>query len=238
MKCFSLRTSAQSCYRKSQMRSLAISTVKLSSLQEIADALNAGTHPKLLELINAWKDSGPNLQKMWASDPTLQRTWQAAIRVTYCPSESGRADLRLELQPVDDYGAMLKRYYHRRDPEEAQKLMRAELEDYRLFVSLTLQPRWEDLAGPCDRCHKYFVKKRTTQKVYCSRRCGNAATARIRTTEQRRQEHKKRLERARKAGKLWKPKVGIDWKLFVSGKTGLSSKWLTRAINRGELRNR
>ena len=113
------------------MKPLALSTAGLASLQAFADALNDGAHPKLLQLIANMKKS--DLKKMWGDDLILQRMWREAIRVEYRPNECRGAALELRLESVDDYGAMLKRYYHRRDPEEAQKLMRAEQEDYRLL---------------------------------------------------------------------------------------------------------
>ena len=67
------------------------------------------------------------------------------------------------------------------EPQEVEK--RAELLAALLFHVGTLNPEWHKLAGPCARCGRYYLKKRASQKVYCSRRCGNAATAIERTRE-------------------------------------------------------
>jgi hypothetical protein len=63
--------------------------------------------------------------------------------------------------------------------------------------------------------------------VYCSRRCGSLASAKKSTRERLNQEHKQNIERARKAIREWTPSDG-DWKEFVSKRTGLTVKWVSR----------
>jgi len=62
---------------------------------------------------------------------------------------------------------------------------------------------------------------------------------RARSSRQRSQtqEGAQRPPEARKALRRWKKKDG-DWKAFVSKKTGLSVKFITRATNKGELKGR
>jgi hypothetical protein len=104
------------------------------------------------------------------------------------------------------------------------------------FGALTVL-EWEKLGGPCARCQKYYIKRRASQKVYCSRNCGNATTATLRTAEQRDRERKENLRRAEKAIQQWKRSAKrTKWKDFVSKRTGLTSKWLTRAIGRNDLK--
>jgi hypothetical protein len=104
------------------------------------------------------------------------------------------------------------------------------------FGALTVLD-WHKLGGPCGRCQKYYIKRRASQKVYCSRRCGNATTATLRTAEQRDRERKEKLQRAQKAIQQWKLSAKrTKWKEFVSKKTALTSKWLTRAIGRNDLK--
>ncbi len=53
--------------------------------------------------------------------------------------------------------------------------------------------------------------------------------------EQRSKEHQERLRIARKAQREWRKRDG-DWKEFVSRKTGLTKKFITRAVNNKELK--
>jgi predicted GIY-YIG superfamily endonuclease len=101
-----------------------------------------------------------------------------------------------------------------------------------------MNPYANKLAGPCARCSNYYLKKRASQKVYCSRRCGNATTATIRTREQRRDAHEQKLRLAAAAAQKWKKaQTRLDWKEWVSRhESGITSKFLTRAVNKGELK--
>jgi hypothetical protein len=111
-----------------------------------------------------------------------------------------------------------------------------EAEAIMLFHLLTVNPLCEKLAGPCPRCDRYFIKKRASQKVYCSRRCGNAATAAVRTSERLADERNQKLARASAAMKRWKPTTTRrDWKVWVASKTGIDQRFLTRAITKGDL---
>lgn len=106
-----------------------------------------------------------------------------------------------------------------------------------LFVQLLINSARDKLAGPCERCGKYYVKKRVSQKVYCSRMCGNAATAIIRTRKKWDQERAVKLECARIAAKKWaRSKSSKPWKKYVCSEyPDLTPKFLTRAINQSEL---
>ena len=125
--------------------------------------------------------------------------------------------------------------------EQALKDLVADYSQYVLmaiqyFGALTLID-WQKLGGPCARCKRYYIKRRASQRTYCSRRCGNAATATLRTAEQREREREANLQRADKAIQQWK-RTGkqTNWKEFVSRKTGLTPKWLTRAVGRNDLK--
>jgi hypothetical protein len=98
-----------------------------------------------------------------------------------------------------------------------------------MFGTLVTNPLCEKLAGPCARCGNYFIKKRESQKVYCSRRCGNAATAVARTRERIKAEHDKKMERVKAAREQWgRAKTQQDWKRWVSQKTGIDLRFITR----------
>ncbi len=105
-----------------------------------------------------------------------------------------------------------------------------------LFHVGTLNPEWDKLAGPCARCGNYYIKKRASQDVYCSRRCGNAATAVTRTRERTHSERKGKLRRAKTAIRKWRSvKTQQDWKSWVARTTKIDPRFLTRAVNKGDL---
>jgi len=107
------------------------------------------------------------------------------------------------------------------------------------FVELIKNPECDKFAGPCARktCGEYYVKKRASQKVYCSRTCGNKTTAAARTKEKWDAQHAKKLKLAKRAMREWfrsktsEPFQGWAEKHYP----GLTKKFLTRAINRDEL---
>jgi hypothetical protein len=237
----------QSPYHLSAMdfhqKPILLSAPSPDDLVVICDVLNSKEIPsaRLRQLVAAWHKSGPNLQRMIAADETLKLALERACRVVYRATPSGRADLELCIDPltfeilVAATSASIPTRSQERNVQR-QAALRVEQEAIRLFVSLTLNPAWEKLGGPCARCGRYYVKRRVSQKVYCSRRCGNTATAIVRTAAQRAEERKKKLSVARKFIRQWRRSSGVGWKEFVSDKTGLTFKWLTRAVNQGELR--
>lgn len=84
--------------------------------------------------------------------------------------------------------------------------------------------------GPCKReqCKKWFIKRRPLQKC-CSQRCGAIVKAAEHVSGQRKAEKKEKLELVRAAYRQWrKCRSRRDWKTWVSKKTGLSTKFLTR----------
>ena len=76
---------------------------------------------------------------------------------------------------------------------------------------------------------KVLHEETRSQKVYCSRRCGNAATAVARTRARIKNERKDKLTRAKAAIKEWRnAKTQEYWKRWVSQKTGIDLRFLTR----------
>jgi len=129
-------------------------------------------------------------------------------------------------------------------PEQVQQ-MRPERFAALLFHVGTLNPEWDKLAGPCARCGRYYLKSRSSQEVYCSRRCGNAATAVARTRERLDKEHVDKLRRAGAAAQKWakewrQGRTQRDWKQWKQRvqeiEPDITPKFLTRAVNKGELR--
>lgn len=84
--------------------------------------------------------------------------------------------------------------------------------------------------GPCkrDRCKKWFIKRRSGQ-ICCSQRCGAIVKTAERVSDKREDERKTKLESVLAAHREWrKSPTRLDWKPWVSKKTGLSTKFLTR----------
>ena len=210
-------------------------------LDQIVETLNqkpqGGTSPyaeALIRLIERLKGCGGNLQKMMNDDPELAKVVTAACICCWRPTTTGRA--YLVLQPSVEIQALSAM------PELRGVKERAELLAALRFHVGTLNPEWDKLAGPCARCGRYYLKKRASQKVYCSRRCGNAATATKRTRQRLDKEHADKLRRAAAAGQKWvkerqQSRTRKDWKQRVSEiEPGITPKFLTRAVNKGELK--
>lgn len=107
------------------------------------------------------------------------------------------------------------------------------------FLELLVNPLSPLLGGPCARCDNFYVKKSDRQKTYCSKQCGGKQTAQTATQKRRRVEHLAKLEKAR-LSMLRLPsrrQARQDWKQWVYHDTrgSISVKWLTRAVNAGEL---
>jgi hypothetical protein len=191
------------------------------SLDDICRTLNQDDSDllsqELRKLVIAWQRSGPNLRKMLASHETL------AVRVRcgntfLVATENGNGHLGWEPigfgNPVGWDGVAL-----------------------RYFLYLVVHPAWWRLGGPCARCGRYYVKRRTSQKTYCRRRCGFAATATAATKTRRLEIHGRKLRRARVLARRWtRSGTRLDWKKWIARREpSLSSQFLTRAVNKGEL---
>jgi hypothetical protein len=96
------------------------------------------------------------------------------------------------------------------------------------------------LQGPRARCQGYYLMKRTSNKIYCKSQSGSRKTALAATQARRENTKQAKLEIARIAVLEWKPEHG-DWKEFVVAKVNaslrdhISTKWVTRAVNKGVL---
>lgn len=173
----------------------------------------------LIRLIGRLKECGGNLQKMMNGDPELAQVVTKACTALWMPSKTGRAYLVLQPSWVQLFSPK----------QEQTRAALAGRYAAMFFHVWTLNPEWDKLAGPCARCGRYYLKKRASQDVYCSRRCGNAATALTRTRERIKAEHDDKMDRAKAARKDWKrAKTQQDWKRWVSQKTAIDLRFLSR----------
>jgi len=172
----------------------------------------------LRELVDSWQKSGPNLAKMLKNDKAL------AARVghgetTLVPTNTGKGHLVWLPSPRD------------RDLSSWRD------QALTLFMILIVNPQWHRLGGPCPRCDKYYVKKTSRQKTYCSRRCGATLTAIAATRKKRQEKRLEELSRTQAAANQWATvQTRQPWKEWVSTRTNITVKWLTRAVNKGDLR--
>jgi hypothetical protein len=203
----------------------------------ICNALNSTEKPELREslrrIVAAWQASGPNLEKMMYDNLDLFQRVAVACRAHWTPQNDGRAILML----MPDYMEGQEQKMRRGDDGVLQPTPEAEA--LVLFHFLTLNREWDKLAGHCARCGNYYVKKRTSQQVYCSRRCGNAATAVVRTRAKLDAEHKKKMLRAKALIREWNKLKGrsrLVWKEWLrKQEPSITDKFVTRRVNTGEL---
>jgi hypothetical protein len=209
-------------------------------LNEVCDSLNSETHRELRShlraWVEAWQASGPNLKKLFGGLPEPQRmALTVAMRTIWNPGNDAKGELLF----VPDYPEVEKllgtqRVWVKR--ADSKRKPTPEVEAMALFHLLTVTPGCEKIAGPCPRCNRYYIKKRASQRIYCSRRCGNAATAVARTRERIATERSDKLERARAAMRKLNPAATQqDWKHWVANKTGIDLRFLTRAVTKGDL---
>jgi hypothetical protein len=197
-----------------------------SDLDLIIETLNRGKDwpysAPLICLMERLKDCGGNLQKMMDADPELAKIIREVCTTVWAPYRKTRG-ARLVLQPV------WKQIKREPAPEPGQAQMRPDRYAALLFHVGTLNPEWDKLAGPCARCGRYYLKNRASQDTYCSRECGNRTTAAARTRERIKAEHDDKMNRSKAALKDWKrAKNQQDWKRWVSQKTGIDLRFLTR----------
>jgi hypothetical protein len=218
--------------RKKQQIPLLLNEPSTEDLEHICSVLNGEKQPELQlplrRLVKSWQASGPNLKKMMHANFEEWRDVQESWKATWVPSYTGRAHLLLLPDLPSTHMEQGQDGAYRPTPEGGALV---------LFYSLTLNPEWDRLGGPCERCAKYYVMNTVRQKKYCSRRCGSFATATASTRKRLDEEHAHKLRRAQAAAQMWsKTLTSLDWKRWVSRKEpDMTPKWLTRAVNKAEL---
>jgi hypothetical protein len=210
-------------------KSVIVLTDALRGLENIVAELNrvegAELVPSALELrriIQQWQDSGPNLAKLCFSDWRLWAEAQQAFHPTLRLTKSGCAQISF-LSNIGAHGVMTS-------------LGAAGVRHYALcfFNALLINPLWQKLGGPCERCKKYYVKNRREQKLYCGRRCGSLASAERCTRERLNRARKQKLDQARELARRWRTaRTDKGWKQWIHGKNSeITPKWLTIAVNK------
>lgn len=173
---------------------------------------------ELRRLVQAWFDSGPNVEKLWSEDPALAHL-PHIVRASMIPTKGRRAHLIYVDGP--DTGL---------PPGDPLEIALG------LFFFFLLNPYNEKLGGPCKHCGKYYVKKTGRQIVYCSQGCGRKHTSKIAMQEQRQQEHLETIKKAKQYLAKWaSTNTSKGWKEWVSDQALISRHWLSRYVGKGEL---
>jgi hypothetical protein len=171
---------------------------------------------ELRRLVVAWRECDSSLLGLWLKDPELQDDMSKG---------------RFFIQPHGIGGKIMHIPYGAVNPGLSSR--KAALA---MFTSLMTHPRIEAFGGPCKRCSRYYLRKTTRQSIYCSRRCGAANNATFYTRARREKIHKEKLDLAKSAVTEWTPgRNNRDWKRGVAREAGVTVKWLTRAVNKGDL---
>jgi hypothetical protein len=198
------------------------------------DPVHAEANANLLELVKAWQDA--KLAPRTPFEHQVDAPVPVVMKMKWPPGCPNWAEIERRCKPylvLAGTGAYPFVHYSGEKPWKPWDFAISS------FIQLVTIPERErdKFAGPCRRCQNYYIKKRASQKVYCSRVCGNAATAVIRTRERWDQERGKRLEQATKALREWsRPKTTEPFKEWAAKRyPDLSKKFLTRAINKQEL---
>lgn len=160
--------------------------------------------------------------------------WMTEYPDFYCTLDSYVGAFKWRLTPSKDRGAIFSLSlsddsgFNSYDPE-----VRA-IDNFITILTLPLFNR----IGKCKRCKKYYLAESAHERKYCSRQCATGATA-IESTRKRLQiEREEKIRKTRKAIKQFKklkPTVQ-SWKTWVASRAGVTQKWITHAINRGDLK--
>lgn len=96
-----------------------------------------------------------------------------------------------------------------------------------------------DRIGKCNRCKNYYLASTAHESKYCSRSCATGATAVESTRKRLKRERDNKINRVRKAIQDFKARKvkSSDWKEWVANRARVTPKWITRAYNKGELKN-
>jgi hypothetical protein len=176
---------------------------------------------ELMRLIAEWDKCGRNLLKFFKRNPDLQE--RCSEGKTYLiPTRDGVA--QLAWLPV----------------RKGQRISSQKQAALTLFTEFLVNPLSSKLAGPCKRCRGFYAKSDPRNKTYCGRECASGSTASSRTKKRRQDDHRDLLDKAELALEKLTQKGSLpkNWKKLIASevRVGLTQKWVTRALNVGELK--
>jgi hypothetical protein len=178
----------------------------------------------LLRYVETWCDVKPDFSAWIQRNPELNNEVTKAAYQT-----------RFKLTPTKRTGAILSRSSPLLQTNGVRAI--AAYDAAWLFIDVIVNTVDHEV-GRCHRCKEYYLNfSGHRNKVYCSRRCATGWSAKVTMSKRRMEEKREKLARATELCKAWKPPAAKeqDWKQWVAKRSGLTPKWLTRAVNRGEL---
>jgi len=216
--------------------------------------LNA-VHPRsavqrkeLRRMVAAWDSVRRDIEKALKALPELDpylydQEGRPSRRVAFVPEGSG---FEIVPEPLESAGNGLYIIPPAHIPG-VTPITEEKLEKHRarvMFTRLLFNELRDSLAGPCLQCDKYWARKPIKSggyskfKLYCSRPCQQKAAAYKSTKNRQQREHADKLQRAGRAANYWSTaRTKDDWKAFVSKREpDITPKFLTRAVNKGELK--
>ena len=179
---------------------------------------------ELWSLVSRWMDSGPNLRVLLDGDSSLKDKVLRRKTILYAgPEGQGYLDWVPDFVELGGPGRRVETL-----PEQALTY----------FIDLITNPEWGRLAGPCERCSDYFLKETKHKRKFCSRKCTSASTATEHVKLGRERDKAIKIEKAKRLIDEWADKQprGFTWKKWVCRGPEITIQWLTRAVNKGDVR--
>lgn len=211
-----------------------------SVLEQVCRALNSEVDPELKRRfrvwVAAWRRAGPDLKKLTQELPEIDsRSLRVPMRAVWKPTGGPQAALDF----LPDYTALEISLGSDRvwaTAPDGERIPGREIQALRLFYLFAFAT-CERVVVPCPRCERFFVTKRGSRTVYCSKKCRVVAKAAAWNQRKRKEQYRDKLERARSAARKWRAsRTTEDWKTFVLRRQpDLTLNFLTRAVNEGEL---
>lgn len=209
-------------------RSADAAKAELNKLGNIVARLNGEdqTSAPLRHYVDGWLTAKRHFGQWQKTNPDLDSSLQNVVSGTHyflLSSQDGRAQPHL-------------RFYH---PVGNQKPVQESARYACLAFSELASSPLRDRVGKCDRCGRYYVSEGAyLRKRFCSRSCAKSEFA-VRATQRRREqetEQKRRAVAQAIHALETRRRRPVNWKEWVSEQAGVTKKWITRAINRGEIR--
>jgi hypothetical protein len=188
----------------------------------------------LRELMGRWHQSNWSLAACFQANPDVRAKVEKLLRRQ--PLELLAASNQAPSILINPFAASglfgVKR--HRRGKNGP--LVEAQEDATTLFIRLVQHPECSRI-GKCARCNRYFFGRPGQKCCPRPRRCGSYLAAIRATKANWRKKRKGLIVRAQEAIAQWElGGAKTPWKFWVAKRVRKTEKWVTRAINRGELK--
>jgi hypothetical protein len=187
----------------------------------------------LRDMVEKWRTSNWNLAACFKTNPEMEDRVIKLLRhepLRFLASSSGPSLLINPFAPQGLFGI------HHIPRGKDKPTLRARRDALTLFIRLVQHPDHTRL-GKCLRCEAYFFGRLGQKCCPRPRRCGSQRAAIEATKRRWHRERAEKLEAARVACAEWESlKRRTPWNGWVAKRANVTQKWLTRAINRGDLK--